>query len=173
MREEVAKTIPVADPSLTTLLKNSGNSIESCADGHVTIAELLKDAHRSVSRSLSARIAQAGVSIGQWYFLRALWQQDGLTQRQLSQRVGMMEPTTVTALNGMEKRGLVERVRNVDDRRKVNVLLTEKGRSLQVQLQPMEDQVSQVAIQGIPPQEKEMLLRLLRLVILNLSEDGR
>ena len=173
MREELAKTIPVKDPSLTTLLANSEGPIPGRTDGHGTIAELLKDAHRSVSRSLSARIAQAGVSIGQWYFLRALWQQDGLTQRQLSQRVGMMEPTTVTALNGMEKRGLVERVRNADDRRKVNVLLTEKGRSLQVQLQPLEDQVSQVAIQGIPPQETELLLRLLRLVILNLSEDGR
>lgn len=173
MREEAVKSIPDLNPELAKNLVKEEDSSETFPKNRVTIAELLKDAHRSVSRSLSARIAQAGVSIGQWYFLRALWHEDGLTQRQLSQRVGMMEPTTVTALNGMEKSGLVERVRNADDRRKMNVFLTDKGRSLQDQLQPLEEQVSQVAIQGIPPQERELLLRLLRLVILNLSDDGR
>lgn len=139
----------------------------------IGIAQLLRDAHRSLSRALAARISQSGVSIGQWYFLRALWQEDGLTQRELSQRVGMMEPTTVTALNGMEKRGLVERVRNKHDRRKMNIFLTDKGRSLQADLQPLEDEVGKVAVQGIPPQEKDMLLRLLKLVILNLGDEER
>ncbi|NBC32869.1 MAG: MarR family transcriptional regulator [Alphaproteobacteria bacterium] len=139
----------------------------------IGIAQLLREAHRSLSRALAARISNSGVSIGQWYFLRALWHEDGLTQRELSQRVGMMEPTTVTALNGMEKRGLVERVRNVQDRRKMNIFLTDKGRSLQAQLQPLEDEISKLAIRGIPPQEKDMLLRLLKLVILNLNDEER
>ena len=95
-----------------------------------SVGYVVRDVHRAFSRSLQAKIAAHGVSMGQWFFLRALWDEDGLTQRELSQRVGMMEPTTVTALNSMERRGLVERVRNPHDRRKVNIYLTPKGRSL-------------------------------------------
>ena len=65
-----------------------------------SIGYVLRDTYRGFSRVLQSKIAPHGVSIGQWYFLRVLWEEDGLTQRELSQRVGMMEPTTVTALNG-------------------------------------------------------------------------
>src|SRR5262249_57263649 len=61
---------------------------------------LVRDAHRAFQRLLERRIAAYGVTRGQWYFLRALWNEDGLTQRELSARVGMMEPTTVIALRG-------------------------------------------------------------------------
>lgn len=170
----MVKSMLTSDPDNVITDDSDNESLDSDLDAHlVGIAQLLRDSHRSLSRALAARISSSGVSIGQWYFLRALWQEDGLTQRELSQRVGMMEPTTVTALNGMEKRGLVERVRNVQDRRKMNIFLTERGRSLQAQLQPLEDEISKVAIRGIPPQEKQMLLRLLRVVILNLNDEDR
>src|ERR1044072_9464002 len=70
---------------------------------------LVRDAHRAFQRLLERRIAPHGVTRGQWYFLRVLWNEDGLTQRELSARVGMMEPTTVIALRGMEKSGLIRR----------------------------------------------------------------
>lgn len=172
MRQEVVDSTPNPEHDFSVLPVETENLEDGSNFRQSGIAQLLKDAHRSLSRSLAARITQSGVSIGQWYFLRALWQEDGLTQRELSQRVGMMEPTTVTALNGMEKRGLVERVRNAHDRRKMNIYLTEKGRSLQGQLQPMEDEVSRVAIQGVPPQQRELFMELLKLVILNLNDEG-
>jgi len=107
------------------------------------IMSLLRDAHRAASRILAQRIAPYGVSIGQWPFLRALWQEDGLTQRELSHRVGMMEPTTVTALSGMERGGLIRRQRNAQDRRKLNVFLSDKGRQLENDLRPIEDGLNQ------------------------------
>lgn len=135
------------------------------------IAHLLRDAQRSVSRALAIKIAAYGVSIGQWYFLRALWEQDGLTQRELSQRVGMMEPTTVSALNGMEKRGLVERIRNPRDRRKMNIFLTARGRALQETLMPFEDEVNRQAIAGLSEEAAQQLDWALRRIIFNLSDE--
>jgi len=49
-------------------------------NGGLGIAQLLRDTQRALSRLLASRIADYGVSIGQWYFLRALWDEDGLTQ---------------------------------------------------------------------------------------------
>ena len=148
----------------------SGASVESEAEfTDTTIGYLVRDVHRSLARALQSRIASHGVSMGQWFFLRALWDEDGLTQRELSQRVGMMEPTTVTALNGLERRGLVERVRNVHDRRKVNIYLTPKGRNLRDVLLPCSIEVSQEAVFGINKAELSMTMDILRRMINNLN----
>lgn len=137
--------------------------------GGFGVAFLLRDTQRALSRLLSARIAEYGVSIGQWYFLRTLWDEDGLTQRELSLRVGMMEPTTVTALNGMEQNGLVRRVRNPHDRRKMNIFLTDRGRALKAQLVPIEAELNRLAVEGISARDAEALERVLRQILKNLS----
>ena len=101
-----------------------------------SVGYLVREAHRAFFRALGARVSRHGVSIGMWYFLRALWEEDGLTQRELSRRVKMMEPTTATALESMERRGLISRTRNAEDRRKVNIRLTAEGRRLRDVLLP-------------------------------------
>jgi DNA-binding MarR family transcriptional regulator len=137
-----------------------------------SVGYVVRDVHRAFSRSLQAKIAAHGVSMGQWFFLRALWDEDGLTQRELSQRVGMMEPTTVTALNSMERRGLVERVRNPHDRRKVNIYLTPKGRSLREVLLPCAAEVSELATRGIEPAHLALAIDLLHRMIFNLGDNS-
>src|SRR5579863_2568959 len=110
---------------------------------------LVRDAHRAFQRLLERRIAAYGVSRGQWYFLRVLWITDGLSQRELSARVGMMEPTTVIALRSMERAGLIRRVRGDDDRRKVLVYLSAKARRLRNELLTVARGITDVAEQGI------------------------
>jgi DNA-binding MarR family transcriptional regulator len=95
---------------------------------------LVRDANRAFQRLLEKRIVAYGVTRGQWYFLRVLWSQDGLSQRELSARVGTMEPTTVIALRSMEKSGLIRRVRSRDDRRRSQVWLTAKAQRLRNEL---------------------------------------
>ena len=110
---------------------------------------LVRDAHRAFQRVLERRIARFGVTRGHWYFLRVLWMEDGLTQRELSARVGMMEPTTVIALRSMEKAGLVRRARSLEDGRRTHVSLTSLGRRLERQLLPVARQIVREAEDGI------------------------
>jgi DNA-binding MarR family transcriptional regulator len=137
-----------------------------------SVGYLLRDTYRAFSKVLQARISAHGVSIGQWYFLRVLWEEDGLTQRELSQRVGMMEPTTVTALNGMEKRGYVKRVRNATDRRKVNIFLTEKGRALRARLLPHAAEVNRIASKNVTAQDIEKIRSVLNNMKENLDRES-
>jgi DNA-binding MarR family transcriptional regulator len=95
---------------------------------------LVRDANRAFQRLLEKRIASYGLKRGQWYFLRVLWTEDGLSQRELSARVGTMEPTTVIALRSMERSGLIRRVRSEDDKRRAQVWLTAKARRLRDEL---------------------------------------
>jgi DNA-binding MarR family transcriptional regulator len=130
----------------------------------------LRMANRATQRYLQVRIEPHGVTPGMWYFLRALWQEDGLTQRELSRRIGTMEPTTLTALAAMEKAGLVTRERDAQDRRKLSVRLTEKGRSLKHDLLPLAREVVEQATAGFTPQDLERFLGYLAAVQRNLSE---
>jgi len=118
----------------------------------------IRATHRALQRFLQLKIEPHGVSLGMWYFLRALWHEDGLTQRELSRRVGTMEPTTLSAILNMEKKGLVRRAQNKEDRRKWHVHLTAKGRALKVELIPLARDVVDTAAQSLSRKEIKQLM---------------
>lgn len=131
---------------------------------------LVRDAHRAFQHLLEQRIARFGVTRGQWYFLRVLWIEDGLSQRELSARVGMMEPTTVIALRSMEKSGLVRRVRSRDDRRRVHVWLTPGGRRLKEELLPVARRIVAEAEKGISAREMDLFRAVISRMTRNLDQ---
>ena len=125
--------------------------------------------HRALQRYLHIKIKPHGVTLGTWYFLRALWHEDGLTQRELSRRIGTREPTTMTAILAMEATGLVRRVRNDADRRKQNVFLTAKGQRLKSKLLPLAREVVNTATAGFSEREVVLFLGFLSAVQRNLQ----
>jgi DNA-binding MarR family transcriptional regulator len=134
---------------------------------------LVRDAHRAFQRLLEKRIAPHGVTRGQWYFLRVLWTEDGLSQRELSARVGMMEPTTVIALRSMEKTGLVRRVRSRDDRRKTHVWLSAKAKRMRDRLLAIARSINEDADVGIDRRDIETCRRVLMRMTANLDRITR
>ena len=75
----------------------------------------------------------------------------------------------MTALNGMEKRDYVKRVRNTDDKRKVNIYLTDRGRALRNTLLPHAIDVNIRAVAGVPLADVEALRRTLHAMKRNLD----
>ena len=131
---------------------------------------LVRDANRAFQRMIEQRIAPFGVTRGQWYFLRALWIEDGLSQRELSARVGTREPTTVTALRSMEKDGYVRRVQSREDRRRTHVWLTAAGRRREKQVLPVARQIVDEAERGIAVRDVEAFRRTITRMTKNLDE---
>ena len=145
-------------------------------EGHYSTREstgfLVRAANRAFQRALEQRITQHGVTPGQWYFLRVLWEQDGLNQRELSGLVGMTEPTTVVALNSMEKAKLIRRQRSTSDKRKVHIYLTPKGRRMRGVLLPLAREVNAIAGEGVSATDNTALRRALTRMIDNLAASG-
>ena len=130
---------------------------------------LVRDANRAFQRLLERRIAPYGVARGQWYFLRVLWSEDGLSQRELSARVGTMEPTTVIALRSMEKSGLIRRVRSRDDKRRSQVWLTPKAQRLRDELLALARSITDAAEHGISRADLALFRRVIRQMTVNLD----
>jgi len=134
-------------------------------------AHLVKDATRSFQRSLQIRLAQYDVPFGHWTFLRVLWAHDGITQKQLSDEVGVMEPTTFAAVRAMEARGWIERRQLAENRKNVHVFLTAAGRELRSRLVPFAEEVNGVGLKGLSPDDVATARRVLLAIITNLAED--
>jgi len=135
------------------------------------LAHIVKDATRGLVRALTVRLAEHGVSFGHWTFLRILWAHDGLTQRELSEQAGVMEPTTFAAIKAMEKLGYVTRKQLPDNRKNVYVHLTPKGRALKAKLVPLAVEVNNIAVRGVRADEVEVTRRVLVAMLENLSKE--
>ena len=135
------------------------------------LAHLVKDATRALVRALSARLAEHKVSFGHWAFLRILWERDGLTQRELSEQAGVMEPTTFAAVKAMERLGYVVRRKASGDQKRSYVYLTPRGRVLKSRLVPLAENVNQIAIRGVKPADINTTRQVLLAIISNLARD--
>lgn len=132
----------------------------------------IRMAHRAVQRTLQARIAPHGVTPGMWYFLRVLWAEDGLTQSEISRRVGTMDPTTLTAISAIERAGFVRRERDAEDSRKIRIFLTPRGVALRTALLPEAVAVVDAALKGFTPDQRQQFLGYLAAVQRNLEDEA-
>lgn len=125
---------------------------------------LVRRTYRSFTHALERRLAEHDISISMWFFLRLLWENDGKTQKELSDELGLTGATTVSAMDNLEKRGLVKRRRNLEDRRKTNIYLTPAGYALRDELSHHAAEVNEVALRGFTPEEiakaKDLLERM-------------
>lgn len=135
------------------------------------LAHLVKDATRALLRALQMRLTEHSISLGHWTFLRVLWERDGITQRELSAQVGVMEPTTFAAVKVMEQLGYVTRRRLADNRKNLYVFLTPAGRKLKRTLVPMAEDVNQVAARGVSAADLTTTRKTLFAIIENLAAD--
>jgi len=135
------------------------------------LAHIVKDATRGLVRALTVRLAGHGVSFGHWTFLRILWVHDGLTQRELSEQAGVMEPTTFSAIKAMEELGYVTRKQLPDNKKNVYVYLTPKGRALKTKLVPLAVEVNNIAVRGVPAADVEVTRRVLATMLENLAKE--
>ena len=135
------------------------------------LAHLVRDAARGLARGLQLRLQAHRVSFGHWVFLRILWEKDGLTQRELSERAGMMEPTTFAAVTALERLGYVTRRKKAGNRKNVFIFLTPRGAGLKPKLVPLAEAVNEAAVADVTAADIAATRRTLLAMIRNLAAD--
>jgi DNA-binding MarR family transcriptional regulator len=146
---------------------------EADAPLNEAVGFLLEDAARLMTQAFSKRLAPHGIALGVFPFLRALREQDGITQTELADRLGRTSPTAVTAIRQMEQDGLIRRVADRKDKRKAYVYLTTKGRALYTRAIPDTEAHMKRCLAGFTQEEREMFKRFLRQFRANLQTGKR
>jgi MarR family transcriptional regulator, organic hydroperoxide resistance regulator len=136
------------------------------------MAHLIRDTERAFRRALQARLADHQVPFGHWAFLRILWEADGLTQKELSQRAGVMEPTTFAALKTMQSLGYITRSQIPTNKKNMYVHLTDAGRALKEKLVPLAEDTNEISVKGISPSDLATARKVLLAMLVNLSDES-
>lgn len=136
-----------------------------------SIAFLTKGLYRDFARALERRLSTHNINIGMWYPLRLLWIEDGQYQHELQKKVGIAQPTLVTALDRLEKRGFIRRKRSTLDKRHVNIFLTEAGRDLEQEILHYANEIQDLASQGISSSELDNFMAVIHKLKNSLQND--
>ena len=127
---------------------------------------------RLFAHALAERIAPHGVVPGQFAQLLALYEQDGLSQRELCDRVRVEQATMAKTLQRMERDGLVRCLPDPDDRRRIRVYLTDQARALKPHLTAAGREVNSAATRNLTDAQIETYRELARRLIHNLEAPG-
>ncbi|PYB70214.1 MarR family winged helix-turn-helix transcriptional regulator [Rhizobium wuzhouense] len=122
---------------------------------------------RSVTRALQSRAVRLGFSPGQFPVLLELWEEEGLTQRQLLDRVEVEQATIANTLARMERDGLIERRVHPRDKRAQQIFLTEKARAMREEALALACEAEDAVFSGFRRFEKELLKEYIRWAIAN------
>lgn len=123
------------------------------------------------SRSLQERSAALGFSPGQFPVLLELWGGDGVTQKELLDRLDVEQATLANTLSRMERDGLIARRPHPSDRRKQVIRLTDKASALREAAIAAAAEADDALFSGFRRFERELLLEYIRRILANASEN--
>lgn len=129
-------------------------------------------ASRLFNRLLTQRFKHAGIDMTaeQWGVILVLNNSEPMTQSQVSELLYLEKSSVSRSINGLEKRGWIERQRNPHDSRSKLVLLTEKSLAIVEQCGEIAAGVLHDAQQGSVQSELQISKQQLSGVITNLRQ---
>jgi DNA-binding MarR family transcriptional regulator len=118
----------------------------------------------AATRRARGRAAQDGddLSLSRQHLLTALADGPGLPVGELALSAGVSAPTATRMLDGLERDGIVVREPSSDDRRKVNVNLTDEGRRLLLRTQRRRAARRKAIYDSLSAAEREQAVHLLQ-----------
>jgi DNA-binding MarR family transcriptional regulator len=91
---------------------------------------LIRDTRLRLYKYIESRIAQQDIPLRLWFPLRALYNNEGITQRELGRMLGFGDAHAGVIVGAMQRRRLVHRQPSRVDKRRINLYLTPAGRKM-------------------------------------------
>ena len=95
----------------------------------------LYSASLAMTKLYKPLLDELGLTYPQYLAMLALWERDGLMVSELGERLFLDSGTLTPLLKRLEAAGLVARIRDVQDERRVHISLTAAGRKLKARAQ--------------------------------------
>ena len=125
---------------------------------------LLARASAGASAQFHAVVKARGISVLEWRVLGQLASGPASVST-LAERALSQQPTLTKVLDRMAAEGLVVRLEDAADRRRVSVRLTEKGQRIAAELIPLAREHEARVLAGYAPREAAALKRALKTLI--------
>jgi DNA-binding MarR family transcriptional regulator len=125
----------------------------------------------AINRTFLRAFAQEGIEITteQWSILACLWKQDNVTQQALCQLTSKDKPSMTRLIDNLEKRQLVRRMPDINDRRNNLIHLTDAGKDLQQSTTLVVQAVANKTLYDISEEELDISRQVLKKIMRNLQ----
>jgi len=132
---------------------------------------LVDRVRRALMVRLQNKFLKAGYDITgeQWMLLHLLWKKDGQSQQQLANTLGKSKSSVVPMLDRLEKKNIVVRIPDKTDGRQKLIYLTKKGRALEEELEPLNQENLNRSQKNIPPEGLKKCCEVLEQMCQNLK----
>lgn len=131
--------------------------------------KLFHKTFRTSLKRVKRRLHGQGLSKGQPEILEYLVENDGCIQKDIADNCNL-EPATITsALSNMEKNGFIKRESNKNDRRILNVYLTDEGKEAHRKAAEIITEVCNDNFKGFTEEEKKDFEKYLRRILQNIE----
>lgn len=131
------------------------------------IAIMIKIASVALEKDAYQMLAEYDLTFSQFKIMIMLlfFGQDPVRQIDIEDMFAMTNPTVTGVLNNLEKKGMVQRLQNPEDKRSKIIVPTEKARAIAPELWNIREKMDVDLTRMLTDEEKEQLRKLLRKII--------
>ncbi len=122
---------------------------------------ILNKTNTKLKNKLFQRFSEYDITPEQWSVLKCLWEQEGITPKELADRTFKDKPTTNRILEKLQAKELIVRKPHPEDKRAFQVFLTDRGWALKDELIPKARELFEEATTGI---EKAKIMEMKELL---------
>jgi DNA-binding MarR family transcriptional regulator len=123
----------------------------------------------AMKTGFNTKIKEFDISPEQWSLIFRVVENEGLTQKELSDTTYKDQANITRSIDRLEKKGFLNRVSNSNDRRIINLFPTQKAKELVEKIVPISNEYNKQLSQGLSKNESEELLRLLNIIYKNVE----
>jgi len=127
-----------------------------------SIGFLLAKAYQRACALYKEKFGNYELTPQQFGLLRFLWEEDGITQVELSTRSQIDRTTIGGLIDRLEQSGLLQRLPHPEDRRAYRISLTDAGKSLENELSPLAEELHKAILEPLSSAEVQTLLTILQ-----------
>lgn len=131
------------------------------------VAILIKKAALVIEKLSNPVLAPYELTNTQYKILMFLYRNPGKSIRQIDieKHFSMTNPSVTGIIQNLEKKGLVKRVPNPDDKRSKLLMLTEQAFSMEKELRALGESLEQQVTQNLSEEERQQLILLLNKIL--------
>nr|WP_206081528.1 MULTISPECIES: MarR family transcriptional regulator [Megasphaera] len=110
-------------------------------------------------------MSKYGITPGQYGVLACLWKDETLSPKEIATILRVENSTISGVLDRMQKRGLIDRVLNPNNRRSITVKATKEGMALKEPVMKTIDELNDLVLRDFSPQEREEFIGYIKRII--------
>ncbi len=129
----------------------------------------LKRVYRNMINLHNHKLEKYGFTVSQVSVLAQLWREDGLTQKEIAERLQIKPPSLTGLVDTLVSRGWVLRKEDEKDARIKRLYVTEEGRELSFKSLEVAKEMEDILCKGFTVEEKQLLFCWIKKMYTNLD----